>query len=124
MRLLCYWLLIATLVLMPPAFSLSNATDYARAEQFVPANVIPLLYNVSITPNWIEGSSSFWYLRISREGKQFILVDIKNRTKESAFNQPKLAKALAAISGDQVNPLNLPFSYITFEEGQYQVLCL
>ncbi len=117
MRLLCYWLLIATLVLMPPAFSLSNATDYARAEQFVPANVIPLLYNVSITPNWIEGSSSFWYLRISREGKQFILVDIKNRTKGSAFNQPKLAKALAAISGDQVNPLNLPFSYITFEEG-------
>ncbi len=117
MRLLFYWLLIAALVLIPPAFSLNNTTDYARAEQFVPANVIPTLYNVSITPNWIDGSSSFWYLRISREGKQFILVDIKNRTKEFAFNQTALAKVLAAISGDRVDPSNLPFSYITFMKG-------
>lgn len=108
---------MANLVLMSPALGLTNSTDYARAEQFVPANVIPTLYNVSITPNWTEGSSSFWYLRMSREGKQFILVDTKNRTKEYAFNQTALAKTLAAISGDQVNPSNLPFSYITFTNG-------
>jgi dipeptidyl-peptidase-4 len=117
MRLLCYWILIAALVLTSPAIILPNATDYARADLFVPANVISTFFNISVTPNWIEGSSSFWYLKTSRESKQFILVDTKNRTKKFAFNQTALAKTLDAISGDQVDPSNLPFSFITFMKG-------
>jgi dipeptidyl-peptidase-4 len=117
MRLLYYWFLIAILVLMPTAFSLPNATEYAQAEQFVPANVIPILYNISITPNWIEGSSSFWYLKMSREGKEFVQVNTKNMTVQPAFNQTVLARALAAISGAPVNPSNLPFSNMTFTKG-------
>lgn len=83
----------------------------------MPANVIPTFYNVSITPNWIEWSSSFWYLKTSREGKQFILVDTKNRIKKFAFDQTALAKTLAAISNNQIDPSNLPFSSITFTNG-------
>ena len=117
MRPLHYLILIFLLVLMPVAFGSPDAADIARAEQFLPADVIPMLYNVSVSPNWIDGTDSFWYLKTCREGKQFVLVDVENRTRQPAFNHTALAKALAAASGSSVDPSDLPFSEMTIESS-------
>jgi len=88
-------------------------SNYSEAEQFLPANVIPSLYNVTIAPNWIDGTASFWYLQASEGKKTFVMVDAKNSATQPAFDHAKLASALAKASGQPVDPLCLPFSEIS-----------
>ncbi len=117
-------ILLALFVLIPTAFCQTNIADYARAEQFVPDNVIPMLYNMSVTPNWIDGTHYFWYLNTGRMGKEFFLVDAVNATKMPAFDHEMLAKALGLASGTEVNPSNLPFSDIAFRNGSIEFSAL
>ena len=91
--------------------------DYARAERFLPQNVIPSLYNVNIDPHWISCTSSFWYLSNGKEGQQFFLVNMTEETKETAFDHTLLSEALAGESGLPVDPAHLPFNTITFHNG-------
>lgn len=108
--------LIAFLLLVPTAFCQQNSTnynyDFSQAELFVPANVVPMLYNMSVTPNWIGGTDNFWYLNTGREGKEFVLVDTANATKRLVFDKERLAQALATASGTEIDPSNVPFSHI------------
>jgi dipeptidyl-peptidase-4 len=107
---------MAILLTTPVAFGLTEDDDIARAEAFLPANVIPALYNISVDPNAIDGTDSFWYLRTGRDGKEFLLVDAKNGTKLSAFDHVALAEALADASGSDVDPSDLPFSEIQIDD--------
>jgi dipeptidyl-peptidase-4 len=118
------WILIALLVIIPTAFCQTNAVDYAQAEQFVPDNVVPMLYNMSVTPNWIGGTHYFWYLNTGREGKEFFLVDTVNATKMPAFDHQRLAELLSTASGTEVDPSSLPFSDITFRNGSIEFSAL
>lgn len=117
-------ILIALLVLIPTAFCQTNTADYARAEQFVPDNVVPTLYNTSVTPDWIDGTRHFWYLHTGREGNEFFLVDAVNATRTPAFDHKRLAEALSSASGAEVDPSNLPFSDITFRDGTIEFSAL
>lgn len=117
-------ILIALLVLVPTTFCQGHTADYARAEQFVPDNVVPTLYNVSVTPNWIDGTHNFWYLNTGREGNEFFLVDAVNATRTPAFDHKRLAEALALASGTEVDPSNLPFSNIAFRNGTIEFSAL
>ncbi len=98
-----------------------SEADYERAEQFLPQNVIPSLYNVNIEPRWIDSTSSFWYMNEGRTGKQFILVNASTMTRQPAFDHVALAKALAAASGSPVDPAHLPFDNLTFSDGTENV---
>jgi len=66
--------------------SSSETSDYAVAEQFIPVNAVASMFNVSVDPHWIPGTQSFWYLKTGRNGQEFILVDVQNKTKMPAFN--------------------------------------
>ena len=88
--------------------SLIDSIDYARSEQFLPNNVFPTLFNMNVTPNWINGTRSFWYLNADRDEKEFVLVDAENCTKQLVFNQSALAQALVAASHVKVDPSNRP----------------
>jgi len=91
--------------------------DYERAEQFLPQNVIPSLYNMNIEPRWIAGTSSFWYVNEGRNGREFILVNTSTMTRQPAFDHAALASALAAGSGSPVDPAHLPFDTIILRDG-------
>jgi dipeptidyl-peptidase-4 len=91
----------------------SATLDYSgTADKFLDA--ISSMYNVSITPNWINGTNLFWYLKKDREGKKFMLVDTLNLTKDEAFDHERLAKALSAESQISINSSDLPFDKISF----------
>ncbi len=117
-------ILLALLVLIPTAFCQTNTTDYSRAERFVPDNIVPVLYNMSVTPNWIDGTHYFWYLNAGRDGKEYFLVDAVNATKTPIFDRERLAKALSSASGTEIDPSNLPFSDITFRNGNIEFSAL
>jgi len=93
----------------PPA----GQTGYAQAERFLPANATSSIFNASVDPHWIAGTQSFWYLRNSRNGQEFMRVDIHNRSKVPAFNHTSLAADLSSATGEPVDASHLPFSEIT-----------
>ncbi len=109
-------LMLSLLMLLPTVFCQQNRPDcnYTQADLFVPANIIPMLYNMSVTPNWIDGTDNFWYINTGREGTEYVLVDTENATKRSIFDRERLAQALANASGIEVDPSNSPLLSIAF----------
>ncbi|MDD4447890.1 MAG: DPP IV N-terminal domain-containing protein, partial [Methanothrix sp.] len=101
--------------------SSSEAFDFSAAERFIPANVIASMFNVSVDPNWIQGTQSFWYLNTGRSGQEFILVDVQNKTKIPAFNHTLLALSLSSIVDEPIDPALLPFSEITMHQGSDRI---
>ena len=101
--------------------SSSGRLDYARAEQFIPVNAVASMFNVSVDPNWIPSTQSFWYLKTGRNGQEFMLVDVQNRTKMPAFNHTLLARSLSSAVDEQIDPAHLPFSEITVHQGSDEI---
>jgi dipeptidyl-peptidase 4 len=99
----------------------SEASEFAAAEQFIPANAVASMFNVSVDPNWIPGSQSFWYLLTGRNGQEFILVDVHNKTRMPAFNHTLLARSLSLAVGEPIDPAHLPFSEITMHQGSDKI---
>ena len=49
--------------------------DYAHAQRFLPANTVTAMFNVSVDPHWLAGTPSFWYLKNSRNGQEFMAME-------------------------------------------------
>lgn len=89
-----------------------TADDYARAEQFLGANTVPLVTGTGVQANWL-GDGRFWYLTAVPGGSAFFVVDPARRSREALFDQARLAAALASVSGGTMSGNQLPFR--TFE---------
>ncbi|WJY37081.1 prolyl oligopeptidase family serine peptidase [Streptomyces sp. P9-2B-2] len=83
---------------------------YRTAEQLLRHNRGKLVHGGKIRPRWIDGGARFWYTVDSGEGRRFILVDPAKGTRVLAFDHERLAAALAAASGQEVDPAMLPFA--------------
>ncbi len=73
-----------------------------------------LAVNLPDRPSWIERTNRFWYRKTVPGGYAFIVVDAASLSKAPAFDQEKLAAALAKVSGEKVASLKLPFFMIRF----------
>ena len=89
-----------------------TADDYARAERYLGATTAPLMTGTGVRPTWLD-DGRFWYRTTVPNGSAFFLVDPAKRTRQAAFDQTRLAAALAAASGGRVDGNQLPFQ--TFE---------
>jgi dipeptidyl-peptidase 4 len=109
---------VAALVVLvlTPVFSPAQGTlgDYQRAERFLPGNVRHMVYVADVNPHWIENSSRFWYRKVTPRGSQFVLVDGGQNTTAPAFDQEKLAAALAHVLRREVSSTALPFDEFDF----------
>lgn len=65
-----------------------------------------------IRPKWIDGGARFWYAVDTSAGRRFILVHPKAGTREPAFDHERVASALGAASGHDVDATALPFGTI------------
>ncbi|MFI0466908.1 DPP IV N-terminal domain-containing protein [Saccharopolyspora sp. 5N102] len=93
---------------------MTTTRDYQAAEQLLRRMARPgeLVVGDKIRPQWIDGGDRFWYGVSNGVGKRFVVVDPAAGTREPAFDHPRLAAALAAASGQQVDPEALPFRAI------------
>ncbi|MFJ9849064.1 DPP IV N-terminal domain-containing protein [Streptomyces sp. NPDC101150] len=93
---------------------MSSTQDYQAAEQLLrrPARPGELVTGDKVRPQWIDGGARFWYAVSNGVGRRFVLVDPAAGTREPAFDHAPLAAALAAASGQQVDPEALPFTAI------------
>jgi dipeptidyl aminopeptidase/acylaminoacyl peptidase len=90
-----------------------TATDYRRAESFLPSNAVRLFSGTTLVPNWLPDGDRFWY-RTTIEGRAvFYLVDPSRGTKVPAFDHRRISQALGG-AGDR-----LPFdSLLALEPGR------
>lgn len=89
---------------------------YARAESFL-QRVFSLRNtpNSILFPKWIGVSDTFWYERYSKTGREYRLVDVRERSNIAAFDHGKLAVALAKMSGEDVDPNDLPITQVRLQ---------
>lgn len=114
-------LAMAALVASPPAASAQGAAstapvvtaaDYARAEKFLAQTVNPLVVGGTVNATWLP-DDRFTYRSTTADGFEFMLVDPAQKTRTRAFDHDRVAAALAAASGQKIDPKRLPFQ--TFE---------
>ncbi|MCT4352937.1 S9 family peptidase [Streptomyces sp. Je 1-79] len=93
---------------------MSTTEDYQAAERLLrrPARPGELVVGDKVRPQWIDGGARFWYEVSTGAGRRFVLVDPAAGTREPAFDHALLATALAAASGQRVDPEALPFTAI------------
>src|SRR5205085_1355239 len=71
-----------------------TASDYARAEKWMPYNTNPIVFRAGVRPTWIA-DERFWYRITTAEGSEFLLVDTAKGTRAPAFDHAKLAAAIS-----------------------------
>ena len=90
---------------------------YQTAEQLLRHNRSKLVRGGRVRPRWIDGGARFWYMVGTPPERTFVLVDPMAGTRGPAFDHEKLASALAAASGHEVDAAALPFEAIELAEG-------
>ncbi|TLS43121.1 S9 family peptidase [Streptomyces montanus] len=85
---------------------------YRTAERLLRHHRKELVLGDKVTPRWIEDGARFWYTANTAAGKRYVLVDPKAGTRQDAFDHERLAVALAAASGQDVDAAALPLPAI------------
>jgi len=94
----------------PPPYQFT-IEDYARAERFLGATAGPLVSGQAGRPTWVGSDARFWYRTNNGGGtSSFWLVDPARKTRLPAFDHARLAAALGAATGTQVEGDRLPFT--------------
>ena len=84
-----------------------TAADYARAERFLRANVLPLVSGIGVQPAWL-GGDRFWYRSNTATGAQLIVVD-PSRTLRSSCS-PDTGRCDAAIDDREASRARAEFA--------------
>ncbi|MCG7547497.1 DPP IV N-terminal domain-containing protein [Pseudoalteromonas sp. Of7M-16] len=104
-------------------------SDYQRAEQFLPQNLLPLVKNTKLVPNWIGEGNAFWFKQQDHQGYKYIYVDPLNNLQKPLFDHKKLASALLhsgveSAEKDQLSleslNVELPLISFTIHDKQFQ----
>jgi dipeptidyl aminopeptidase/acylaminoacyl peptidase len=90
--------------------------DYDRANS-LRDRVANKVYNTAEAPNWIPGSSKFWYRKSVKGGNQFVLVDPAAATKTPPFDHAKLAAGIKAVTNGNVTEVTLPSSTFSYADN-------
>ena len=90
------------------------AADYQRAEKFLGDEIKKLVFDGQVTPQWIERSNRFWYVKEGPEGKAFLVVDPAKGSRTPAFDHERLAASVSRVLGTTYRANNLPFDAIRF----------
>ncbi|KAK3067173.1 hypothetical protein LTS18_001270, partial [Coniosporium uncinatum] len=105
---------LALCALFRPSVSQGSMDDYERV-----AGYEKLIGNArgyatpAITPRWLPDGDAFWYRRDLPDGtSKFVFVDATTGGKRPAFDQKKLVALLSSKLGVEVNPDELPFTWI------------
>ena len=77
--------------------------------------------NTTVQPHWIAGSDYCWYVRETKEGSEYRLVNPADASNQRAFDHQALATALSHASERTIDPNNLPITDIEIHLSPLQV---
>ncbi|HTX39523.1 MAG TPA: DPP IV N-terminal domain-containing protein [Bryobacteraceae bacterium] len=92
----------------------ASKANYELASQWTPARVGKLVFDVAVTPHWLESGDRFWYSFENTKGRKFYLVDPAKKTRSYVFDPVKLAASLTTATGLPYDSQHLPITVIRF----------
>lgn len=95
-------------------------SDYQRAEA-VDTLYKKGVYNNPSSFHWLKDDHKLWYTNQTKEGKEFVLVNVESKMRSPAFDQIRLADTLTRKMGRQIKPMSLPFDKIEFSNDQKSI---
>ena len=95
---------IAMLLSGGMAFAQGTVDDYNRAYALREKFSANKVFYSNVTPQWIEGTHQFWYVRNTPEGRIYVSVNADKKSRKELFDHKRLASALSNASGKEVNP--------------------
>lgn len=107
------WLLLLLTAQHGLLHAQGTTDDYRRAND-LGNNVKNKLYYAPYNINWIADSHRCWYYQQTPRGKEFILVDADQRSKQPAFDHERLAKALSTLLQRPYEAYALPFNAVNY----------
>ena len=102
------------------ARTLPTATDYERAESFLPANLSGLVHNEIQQWQWVGENYATFRVQ-TPNGRQFMLMDLSTGEVGEAFDHQALVSALSEESQTEVSVLELPVNSIEMSEDLQSV---
>ena len=82
--------------------------NYELAARWTSSKVARLVFDMAVTPHWLEDGNRFWYTFESNAGRKFYIVDPAKKTKTYVFDAVKLAASLTAATGLPYDSQHLP----------------
>lgn len=90
--------------------------NWPLANRFTAESLRPFVYSSSVTPGWINKTDTFWYMWRDSRGVTFWKVDCKARKKTPLFDTARMAALLSEAAKRPYDAENLPFTTVTFDE--------
>ncbi|HEX5461734.1 MAG TPA: DPP IV N-terminal domain-containing protein [Steroidobacteraceae bacterium] len=98
-----------------------TAQDYERAERLMPYNTVPLVDHDVQHVHWLD-DRRFWYVDHDSGGDHYRVMTAATGTVSPAFDQQKLAAALAKARGKPVDATKLAISdFHIGSDGRYDI---
>lgn len=94
-----------------------GSANWELAARWAPYNTSDMLYSLTVSPRWIEGTDNFWYEWEDADGTHYYIVNPAQRTKRTIFDRDQLAAELTRITRDPWDGQNLPIESIRFIDG-------
>jgi len=91
--------------------------NWELAARWAPYNTSDMLYSLTVSPRWIQGTDAFWYDWENNDGTWHYIVDPTQRSKRLIFDRDRLAAELTRITRDPWDGQNLPIENIRFIDG-------
>ena len=107
--------LILLLALPSGLMAQGRISDYRRAEGLAEQYRNKTYYD-QVNASWIDSTSLLWYSVNTHRGTEYFLADAEKPHKAPAFDQEKLAEALAGETGSEVKAFSLPVRGIEFSK--------
>ena len=100
----------------PPASAGGKITkaNYQLASRWLGSKVGKTIFDVAVTPHWLEDGDRFWYSFENTKGRRFLLVDPVKKTKTPVFDPIKLASLLTNATGLPYDSSHLPMRTLKF----------
>jgi dipeptidyl-peptidase 4 len=88
--------------------------NYELAAQWTSSKVGKMIFDLSVTPHWLDAGDRFWYSFENNKGRKFWMVDPAKKTRSMVFDPVKLAAQLTGATGLPYDSQHLPITTIRF----------
>src|SRR5947209_6907616 len=82
--------------------------NYELAARWSSAKVSKLVFDVAVTPHWMDSGDRFWYSFENSAGRKFYIVDPAKKTRSQVYDPARLAAALTSATGLPYDSQHLP----------------
>ena len=101
-------------------YQLSSAqetlSNYSQARKFAGQAVEQLLFSQTVSPNYFNKGTKFWYEYKTSQGKNWYVVDPVARKKQPLFNLDVLASEITSITKDPFDAKSISLRGLTLED--------